>query len=372
MNKPVSIAIIAGQLVVGGAERQLYLWLSNLDRQKFNPVVLTLHPGHQDFWEEPIEELGIPLHKMSHRKSHLHRLLEIIKVLKPYQPQLIHGWHLFASPYAGVASRVLCAKSLAGIRHTYSAFLANPIEARLTLLTVDAIMTNSRNAASALAKEKLCRKKQLFTVPNAVEVPVGERGSLREELNRQYGMSSEKIWLGSMGRLDPLKRFDIALDSFSQVLKDHLDLHFILIGDGPEMPKLQVLANELGIEKNVTFTGEIPNAKDLLPALDVFCFTSVDEGMPNVVMEAAAAGLPILTWKLPFYGELLEDEKTAILVEPNNMGGFQESLLKLIEQPGLRKFLGENAKDHMLQNFGLQNFISGMTTVYESILTAKK
>jgi len=55
MPAPTNIAIIAGQLVVGGAERQLYLWLANLDRERFNPIVLTLHPGYGDYWEKPVE-----------------------------------------------------------------------------------------------------------------------------------------------------------------------------------------------------------------------------------------------------------------------------------------------------------------------------
>lgn len=368
MNEPINVAIIAGQLVVGGAERQLYLWLSHLDRQKFNPIVLTLHPGYADFWEVPIEELGIPLYRIPHRKSRLIRLFEIIKVLKPFHPQLIHGWHLFASAYAGVAARVLATKSLAGIRHTYDAFLANPLEARLTLQTVNAILTNSKKAACELSNEKLCRKKQIFTVPNAVELPDGEPKLIREKLSRQFGVSMDKIWIGSMGRLDPLKRFDLALVCFSQVLRDHPDLHFILIGDGPEMQKLQALAMELGIADHVTFTGEIPNAKDLLPALDVFCFTSIDEGMPNVIMEAAAAGLPILTWKLPFYEEILEHGSTGILVEAGNVTEFTLALLNLIEHPDSRERLGENARKDIMSRFSLSRFVIAMTSVYEGVL----
>lgn len=368
MNEPINIAIIAGQLVVGGAERQLYLWLSHLDRQKFNPVVLTLHPGYADFWEVPIEELGIPLYMIPHRQTRLIRLCEIIRVLKPFHPQLIHGWHLFASAYAGVAASVLATKSLAGIRHTYDAFLANPLEARLTLLTVDAILTNSKNAACELSKEKLCRKKQIFTVPNAVETPAGARGALREKLSRQFNISGEKVWIGSIGRLDPLKKFDLALVSFSQVFKVHPDLHFILIGDGPEMQKLQSLVQKLGIAEHVTFTGEIPNAKDMLPALDIFCFSSVDEGMPNVVMEAAAAGLPILTWKLPFYEEILEHGRTGILVEAGNVADFKFGLINLIEQPILRERLGEESCKDITSRFSLPRFVNAMTDVYASVL----
>ena len=136
------VAIIAGQLVVGGAERQLYFWLSNMDCQRFEPIVLTLHPNSGDYWEKPIEALGIPLLRIKHRRSRFIRLIEIIWVLLPYKPQLIHGWHHFASPYAGVAAKLLGSKSLGGLRDTFRMFLRNPVEAILSLWLVDGLITD--------------------------------------------------------------------------------------------------------------------------------------------------------------------------------------------------------------------------------------
>src|SRR5215469_4719903 len=101
MGARQNLAIVAGQLVVGGAERQLFLWLSNLDRAKYNPVVLSLHPGYKDYWEDPIQKLGIPLLFVPPRRNKLFRLLDITAKLRTQRPDLIHGWHLFASPYAG-------------------------------------------------------------------------------------------------------------------------------------------------------------------------------------------------------------------------------------------------------------------------------
>ena len=82
MTTPIPIAVIAGQLVVGGAERQLYLWLANLDQRKYKPVVLTLNPGHGDHWEKPVESLGIPLLRVPKNANRLLRLFEIVKLLR--------------------------------------------------------------------------------------------------------------------------------------------------------------------------------------------------------------------------------------------------------------------------------------------------
>ena len=93
------------------------------------------------------------------------------------------------------------------------------------------------------------------------------------------------------------KQFGKLVELIADLQINGSKVHLVLIGDGPERPALEKLAAELDILASVTFTGEVPLAKQWLPAFDLFVFTSVDEGMPNVVLEAGAAGLPIVTWK---------------------------------------------------------------------------
>ena len=118
----------------------------------------------------------------------------------------------------------------------------------------------------------------------------------------------------------------------------------------------------------VTFTGEIPNAVTLMPSLDLFAFTSYDEGMPNVILEAAAAGLPIVTWDLDFYRELLRNGESAILVEPGNLKKFRCAIEELIDDPEKRKKMGSAAQDYILTTFTLEKYIQNMTNLYDQML----
>src|SRR5262249_40076638 len=137
------IAIVAGQLVVGGAERQLYLWLSNLDRKRFEPVVVTMQPEPGDYWEEPIRQLGIPLLRVARRANRIARLLKIASALRSYAPELVHAWHLHASPYAGAAAKLLGAKaSLGSLRGSFASFQESRFQAKLALWLVDALIVN--------------------------------------------------------------------------------------------------------------------------------------------------------------------------------------------------------------------------------------
>lgn len=367
-----NLAIIAGQLVVGGAERQLYLWLSHLDRDKFQPVVLTLHPGHGDYWEHPIESLGIPLLRMPHRRIQLVRAIEIARALSPYRPQIVHGWHLFASPYAGVAAKLLHACSLGGVRGNFRAFCNARMEAMLTLWLMDGIMTNSFSMAVQLQAMRKRNLQRIYTVQNAVENPVSDRLASRVWLSQRYGFSTTGVWIGSLGRLDYGKRFDLLFRVLKLLHQDGIDFQFLLIGDGPERSRLESMAHELGIGKHIVFAGEIPGASTLLNALDIFCFTSLDEGLPNAVMEAAVAGVPIVSWRVPFMEELLKKGDVAVLVEPANISDFKKAVADLINSPELRSRFGQAARDHVLEQFSLGRFIKNMTSVYESLLDTYK
>jgi len=362
------IAIIAGQLVVGGAERQLYLWLSNLDRERFQPVVLTLHPGHNDYWEGPVRALGIPLITIPHRRNRVSRVLDITRVLLSHKPRLIHGWHLFASPYAGLTAKLLGAKSLGGVRGNSRTFSDHSLESRLTLWLVDAILVNSSSVAGQLQRMRWRNKQTIYMVQNAVEDEVSDRLVMRASLSQRFGFTDHGAWLGSVGRLDPGKRFDLILKILALLREEEDDFHFLLVGDGPEKHRLEQMVDELGLRQYITFAGEMPGASAWLGALDIFCFTSLDEGLPNVVMEAAVAGTPIVSWNAPFTKELLGNGEVACLVEAGNLIGFKNALVDLIHSPTLRDQLGQAARQHVLGSFSRDRFVRQMTYVYEDIL----
>lgn len=368
MKPRYKVAIIAGQLVVGGAEQQLYYWLSNLDREIFQPVVLTLHPGHGDYWEAKIRSLGFPLTDIEHRWNRLVRLIDIIRVLKPYQPDLIHGWHAFAGAYACLAARFLGVYSLAGIRGSYGTFKSERILDLIMHHAADALVLNSQSAADQIKDIGNLKNKRIFVVQNAVEDNSIDRRSAREYISNLYGLSQECLWIGSVARLDPLKKYDLLLKILSLLRQDTEGFHAIIFGDGPEKQRLEKIACELRIADKVTFTGEVPEACKWLRALDIYCFPSVDEGLPNAVMEAAAAGLTVVAWNEPFMQELLINEKTGLLITPGDLAGFKEAILSLCRSREKRIALGQESRKRMSAIYSVDKYVRTLTEAYMKIL----
>ena len=369
MPTSTNIAILAGQLVVGGAERQLYLWLANLDRERFNPIVLTLHPGFGDYWEKPIEDLIIPLFRINQRNNRISRLREIQQILQPFQPQLVHGWHLFSGAYASLVAPHFKAKSLVGIRSSFES-IQNSLELRIAQYFADAFIVNSESAAARIKSEKPSIR-HVYVVPNAVIADFESRETVRQRLIRELGLRPDALWLVAVGRLEQLKHFDELLEVAASLQDKQCNFHLILIGGGPEESALIQLSQQLHLEDCVRFTGEIPNAIRLLKGFDIFCMTSFLEGLPNVVMEAAAAGLPIVTWQLPFYEELLTPGETALMAAPGDRASFEQAVQAFINDQHLRERLGAAAQAQVIEKFNLDRYIQNMTKVYETMLQPK-
>ncbi len=367
--KPSTVGIVAGQLVVGGAERQLYLWLSNLDRERFRPVVATLHPDAGDYWESRIEALGIPLLRVPRRRNRLSRLRTLVELFRPFRPDLLHGWHLFASPYAGAAARLLRARaSLGSLRGSYEAYRGNRMGAFLTAWLTDGLLVNSHAAAARFERNGAGGSRKVFVVPNAVQDDVSDRDEARANLARRWGIDSSRIWIASMGRFDPGKRFDLLLDVVSALRARSLDVQLILIGYGDREQALEEQVRALGLSDRVLLAGPDPEARRWLSAFDLFCFLSMDEGSPNVVMEAAVAGVPVVGWQADFLEELLGNGSGA-LAPRGDVGALVEILASLIASPGERIRLGREGRSRMLANFGVSRFVEGLSSAYAELLS---
>ena len=366
---PRTIAVIAGQLVVGGAERQLYLWLSHLDRARFRPVVVTLHPECGDYWERAIADLGVPLLPVPRRANRLARLAAIVAALQPHRPRLVHGWHLFASPYAGAAGRLLGARaSLGSLRGSFEAYRRDRVEAILTECLVDGILVNSRSAGERLAARPRARRRRIFTLPNAVEDRTLDRATARSRWGERWRIPPDRFWIGSVGRLDPGKRFEQMIALGADLARRGENVHVVVVGDGPRRAALEAAARAAGLLDRTTFTGAEPEIRETLGALDLFCFPSADEGLPNAVLEAAAAGVPVLAWRTPFLEEILGGGEGALLAEPGDFVRWEADARALIGDAVRRRRAGEAGRRTVLERFGVERFVAGLTAAYEELL----
>lgn len=167
-------------------------------------------------------------------------------------------------------------------------------------------------AEFSLTRGRLSPQK-IITIPNGVDY---EHFALATPADlTQFGIPTDGRCLISVGRLDPQKDPLTLLDSFAGIASTISDLHLLYVGDGPLRAELEAQVRTLQLEQRVHFSGRVDDVAALLKAADCFALASRWEGMPNAVLEAMAAGLPVVVTDVEGIGEIIEMGKTGVLVE---------------------------------------------------------
>jgi len=190
-------------------------------------------------------------------------------------------------------------------------------------------------------------------------------------LRARMGWKDDKVLI-STGRLEKEKNWPVLLRAAQKAMEKHLDLRVVIIGDGTDKKELEELAQELGIAKRVTFTGQLPFDEVILhlKAADIFGFASVTETQGLVTMEAMAAGLPVVAVDASGTRDIVDDGKQGYLVT-NDPDAFAQSLIRLLDSTENMKKFSANALKRA-KTFDVKNCTRQLVDVYEQAIKDKR
>ncbi|MDT7041561.1 glycosyltransferase [Candidatus Nitronereus thalassa] len=367
---PVGIAIIIGQLGIGGAEQQLFYFLSGIDRTRFCPEVINLGSESNEHWAGPIDQLGINVWHVPRSLGRLQRILKIVNILRTKKVKVVHSWVFHTNPYAKLCGKLAGVPLQVGsMRENYEGLPKSQLLRWLGLRS-NVLVTNSAFTAQHLS-ESNHPKLQVKVVPNGIGVSQEFSPADLLGLRAKLGILPNQLLMGSIGRLDHNKNHAMLVNVFCMLEPQWPDLRLMIIGEGPLRSLLINMAKSKGVSDKVFFPGAIPNAAQYLPAFDVCCLTSWTEGMPNLVMEAAAAKVPVVSTDCGGSKELIDHGVTGYLVSPNNTEDMAKYVNGLLKYPDSREFMGKAGREKMERDFGLKQMVMNMTTVYLDALAEK-
>jgi len=230
---------------------------------------------------------------------------------------------------------------------------------------VDRVVTVSREIATEWAAYGIPSSK-IVNIPNGVDESRFRPRTDGREQRRRYGLPEKAFIVGSIGRLDELKNYDVLIEALAMMAGDHPDVCVALLGDGPRMEHLRAMAARLGVQDRTYFLGRHPDPENFLAALDVFALPSKTEGMSNVVLEAMASGLPLICANLPCHGEVFEAGKEGVTVDPCDPAGWAAEIGRLQHSVEILSALAESARRKVLQRFGLVRMVNDYGNEYAS------
>jgi len=179
------------------------------------------------------------------------------------------------------------------------------------------------------------------------------------------GLDANRHYLGIVATLRNWKGHTYLLEAFTQLAPVYADWDLILVGDGPQRQNLEKLVAHLKLEKRVRFVGNRDDVETWLNAFDLFVLPSYgEEGVSQSVMQAMAAGRPVVATTVGAIAEAVQHECTGLLVPPRNTDALRAALIRLMDDEALRRKLGADGLDHARRHFGLEHMLARMEAVF--------
>lgn len=330
------IALVAGTLAQGGAEKQLVYMLRVLQESGADVRVFSLTRG--ELHETALRALGVEPVWVGRFEKPAVRVAALAAALRDFRPHILQSAHFYTNLYVWLVAPLYGAIGIGTVRSDVEHEMrTNGRWGRWLLRAPSALILNSE-AARRNALALGIPSERMYVLPNAIDLAEFDERIVTEAVPELDGTAVVAISVGSFVRA---KRFDRFLRAIALARAAGTDVRGVLVGDGPERGALEALAGELGLSTDaVWFAGRRNDVPTLLSRAHIYVLTSEHEGFPNVLLEAMAARLPVIATSAGDADVIVEDGVTGFMVPFDDGQRLAARLVELAGSPDLRRQLG--------------------------------
>jgi glycosyltransferase involved in cell wall biosynthesis len=361
----VTLVQVLQSLQGGGLEIMAANLATGLRDRGYRPVIVALDGG--GVLEARLRASEIEYHIVGdthYRRPSSH--LRIASLFRRLRPTAVHTHHLPALLNSVAAARATGVRSIVHTDHAYE-YLVSAAALRAAVLWM-----SRATRVFAVVGERMVpfyrdtvgvSARRLRVIPNGIDVGRYAPPPDRDARRRALGLPSGFL-LGSAGRLAPEKNFAMLLRAAARARAARPDLRLVLAGDGPEREALERLAGELGIGDIVHFLGWRTDLADVLGCLDLFALTSWTEGLPLVVLEAMACGVPVAATRVGDLPDVIDDARSGYLLAVDDDSALAAVAERLAGQPSERARLGDTARAEVRARYSQDAMVDAYLDAY--------
>ncbi len=302
-------------------------------------------------------------------------MLRLIRLVRGWKPDVLHS-HMIHANLMARALRLLVPVPVM-VATIHSLYEGGPLwmaAYRLSNRLVDGITIVSQAAADRFVNDGIVPRELLRVVPNGVDLDRFQNLSpnARASSRVALGLEDKFAWL-AVGRFEIAKDYPTMLQAFARVVEQQPRAVLLLVGRGSLQGAAESLVRQLGLETSVRFLGVRQDIPELMSAADGYLMSSAWEGMPMVLLEAAAAGLPIVTTRVGGNHELVQEGKTGFLTparDPDALAGAALRLMSLSEAD--RRDMGRRGREHVRAHYGLDRVAEQWESLYREVAARKR
>jgi glycosyltransferase involved in cell wall biosynthesis len=377
----IRLVFLTPTLAPGGAERQQLLLAEHLPRPQFDVrFVCLLERGA---WAPRAEALGASVEVLGlSRPTGVHPgwVIDGLRASRQYRRlvadvDIVDAWLAPSFTYAALHQPLARVPVLIAGRRSMSHLYERKSSIRRALTAwaarrAAAVVANSRAAAHEVIERDRVPPDRVVVIPNAV-VPLQVDPDAVARQRAAWGFGAGEVVVGSVANYKPGKGLETLIEAAARLRADAPNLRYVLVGEGPTRDALAAAIARLDLGSVVVLAGRVDDARLLYPAFDIAVQTSTSEGLPNAVLEASAAGLPIIATAVGGTAEIIDTSERGLLIRPEDPGELARALLRLARDEPLRQELGRAAFERSA-DFSTDRLVAATAELYVRLLRERR
>lgn len=368
VRRSTKIAFVIWSLAgMGGSERVVYDIVRNMDRGAFSTIVIGFEDGPA---RALYENMGVKTAIiMKEKKIDPGFVKRFRRILMEEEIDIVNPHHFSPLLYSMLATRFSRVR-LVYTEHSRWQLEQLPRVKKIVnwvmLQRADAVVAISDQIMEYYTRRLWLPKNRVHLVNNGIEISAFQRpgqGHLRQKL----GITGNAKVIGAVANIRPEKNHRLLVAAFSALLKRGLDLFLVIVGHDYLEGEIQSFARRLGVGERALFLGKREDVPGLLSIFDVFCLPSIYEGLPLTVLEAMAAGIPVVGADVLGINEVVRHNENGLLFPSNEQEKLEECLHLLLEDDALRRRLSLAGRDSVKERYSIEKMIENYEHLFRSV-----
>jgi len=371
MGSRKNLMIVVPCFGFGGLEQVIINMVKQLDRSKYNLSLCSLWTPVPEMFEK-IKALELPCFILDKGEGFNYSLVfKLSRLFRKEKIHLVNSHDVGATLFAAPAARLARIRKVIHVDHSqiknkkkflfiYSWILKNQVTFSITV---------SKDLEELLISAFGVDDERVMTIPNGIDVESFSENQDISYLLDEFELGKDEKVIGSIGRLTEVKGMKYLLEAFKKVLVRVPESRLFIVGEGELRGDLEELAETLQIRGKVVFTGIREDIPALLNLFDLFALPSLWEGQPLTIIEAMAAGKPVVATDVGGSSEILNSGEYGILVPPADSDALARSILKMLEEREFAQKFGNDARKYSIAELSSIPMVRKYETVFDAVLS---
>jgi len=389
LNRKIRVAHIITRIITGGAEENTLYTIKGLDKKKYDIDLIVGEEFRKDIYNnfKNNDFCIIQLKGLKGKLNFLYDpvvLIKLINLFKKNHYDIVHT-HLTKIGILGkIASRISGVPIIIHGLHgsAFQAFNSKLLNwtliffERITSKYTDAYISVSRILSERYIKEGIGKRENHFTVYSGMNLD--KFYYAREKIKRRkkladLGISSDCFIIGNVATLEPRKGHKFLIDAFKKVIEKHKNrsIKLIIVSDGYERENLVNYVDKLDLKEKVIFTGYREDIEELMAIMDVFVLSSLREGLPRVLVQAAAVGIPLIAFNVDGVPEIIKNNYNGFLVRPKDVEELADRIIRYINNRELISLHGQRGREFVKDKWSIEDMVNKIDKIYQALIKEK-